>query len=69
MLLSIAYACVRLLLDLLLVCSRPSAARDVELLVLRQEVRVLRRQAKRARYHPADRLVLAGLSRLLPRSE
>src|SRR3712207_680735 len=69
MLLSIAYACVRLLLDWLLVCSRPSAARDVELLILRHEVRVLRRQAKRARYRPGDRVVLAGLSRLLSRSE
>jgi putative transposase len=69
MLLSIVCAWVRLLLDLLLVRSRPSAARDVELLVLRHEVRVLRRQAKRAGYRPSDRLVLAGLSRLLPRSD
>ena len=69
MLVSTVYASVRLLLDLLLVRSRPDLARDVELLVLRHEVRVLRRQAKRARYHPGDRLVLAGLSRLLPRAE
>ncbi len=69
MLVSIVYACVRLLLDLLLVRSRPDLARDVELLVLRHEVRVLRRHAKRPRYQPGDRLVLAGLSRLLPRSE
>ena len=66
---SIVYASVRLLLDLLLVRSRPDLARDVELLVLRHEVRVLRRQARRARYHPGDRLVLAGLGRLLPRSD
>jgi putative transposase len=69
MVISILYTCVRLLLGLLLVRARSSAARDVELLVLRHEVRVLRRQAKRARHHPGDRLVLAGLSRLLPRSE
>ena len=69
MLLSILYGCVRLLLDLPLVGARPSAARDVELLVLRHEVRVLRCRAKRARYQPGDRLVLAGLSRLLPQSE
>src|SRR3712207_5406868 len=69
MLTSILYASVRLLLDLLHVRSRPGLARDVELLALRHEVRVLRRQAKRARYRPGDRLVLAGLSRLLPRAE
>src|SRR5215212_4102086 len=69
MLVSIVYVCVRLLLDLLLVRSRPGLARDVELLALHHEVRVLRRHAKRARYHPGDRLVLAGLSRLLPRAE
>src|SRR3712207_239430 len=69
MLTSILYACVLLLLDLLLIGSRPDLARDVELLVLRHEVRVLRRHANRPRYQPGDRLVLAGLSRLLPRSE
>ena len=60
MLLSVRYALIRLLLELLLVRSRPAMARDVELLALRQEVRVLRRRAKRARYHPGDRLVLGG---------
>jgi hypothetical protein len=69
MLASILYACLRLLLDLLLVRSRPDLARDVELLVLRHKVRILRRHAKRPRYHPGDRLVLAGLSRLLSRAK
>ena len=69
MLLSTLYVSIRLLLDLLLVRSRPNRARDVELLVFRHEVRVLRRQARRVRWHPGDRLLLAGLSRLLPRSE
>jgi putative transposase len=66
---SVLYAFTRLLLDLLLVRSRPDRARDVELLALRHEVRVLRRQGSQVRYHPGDRLLLAGLSRLLPRSE
>src|SRR5919199_2789686 len=69
MLPSLVYATVRLLLDLALLRCRGSAARDLELLALRHEVRVLRRRTKRIAWRPGDRLVLAALSRGLPRAD
>jgi hypothetical protein len=49
------------------VLARREVSKDAELLVLRHENAVLRRQISRVRYQPADRLWLAALSRLIPR--
>src|ERR1039457_2257765 len=64
---SVVYLLVRCLLGCLAVLTRRQAAKDAELLVLRHENAVLRRQVSRVRYRPADRLWLAALSRLVPR--
>ena len=46
---------------------RKDAAKDAELLILRHEVAVLRRQVPHSRYRPQHRVWLAALSRLVPR--
>jgi putative transposase len=66
--LRLLYLIFRQVLGLVLLSCRTSANKDVELLVLRHEVAVLRRTHPRPRLNWADRAVLAALVRRLPRA-
>jgi putative transposase len=64
----LAYLAVCRSVQLLALLARGDAAKDLEILVLRHQLSVLRRQAARPKLQPADRALLAAVSRLLPRS-
>src|SRR5664280_314855 len=52
---------------LVFLCFRSSDSKELEIVVLRHELAVLRRQVSRPALPPADRAFLAAASRLLPR--
>jgi putative transposase len=64
----LAYLTLCRSIQLLALLARGDAAKDLEILVLRQQLTVLRRQVPRPRFEPADRALLAAISRMLPRS-
>ena len=62
-----AYLGITSLFGFFVLLIRSNRSKDIELLALRQEVAVLRRQVARPAYRPADRALLSLLARLLPR--
>ena len=64
--LRLAYLMLARTLSWLALLARTDAAKDVEILVLRHEIAVLRRHNPRPKLSWADRALLSALSRLLP---
>ena len=66
MLPKLAYLALCRSIQLLVLLGRGDAAKDLELLVLRHQLAVLHRQTPRPKLEPADRALLAAVSRVLP---
>jgi putative transposase len=64
---SLAYVLVCRLFELVVLLGRRERSKELEILVLRHELSILQRRVGRPQYAPRDRLLLAALSRLLPR--
>jgi putative transposase len=64
---SLKYWVARRLFEMVVLRLRSERSKELEILVLRHQLHVLQRQVGRARLRPAARLLLAALSRSLPR--
>ena len=67
MLLKVVYALMCRVVSLAVLALRGDLVKHAELLVLQRENAVLRWQADRVRYEPADRAWFAALAQLVPR--
>ncbi len=65
---SLSYLVLRRLLQLAVLRFRSDEFKELEIVVLRHELAVLRRQRDRPELSPPDRVFLAAASRLLPRA-
>jgi putative transposase len=63
---SFVYVALCRLLQLVVLLSRSERLNELEILVLRHELAILRRQPGRASFRPVDRAILAALARVLP---
>ena len=65
---SFVYLALSRLLQLVVLLCRSERSKELEILVLRHELAILRRQPRRTRFRPVDRAILAALAGALPRS-
>jgi len=65
---SFVYLALCRLVQLVVLLCRSERSKELEMLVLRHELAILRRQPRRAPFRPVDRAILAALARALPRS-
>ena len=54
-------------MELVVIAFRSEEAKEVEILILRHQICVLKRQMKRPDFKPHDRVILAAASRVLPK--
>ena len=67
MLVSFVYVVACRLFALALLLGRGDGSKELEIVLLRHELAILRRHTRRPQLTACDRLVLAALSRVLPR--
>ena len=69
MLISLVYVLMRRVLHLVMLFGRSRDFKELEIVVLRHELSILRRRTNRPPMTPVDRVFLAAASRLLPRTQ
>lgn len=67
MVLSVVYVALQRVLQLLVLRFQSTTSKDLENVVLRHQLAVLRRQVRRPGFQAADRVFLSVASRVLPR--
>jgi putative transposase len=64
---SFVYVLAYRLFELVVLLVRRDSSKELEILVLRHQLAILRRQTRRPQFTPSDRFLLTALSRVLPR--